>query len=154
MPDDDVAGTVEELIRKYQGDDLAAFKREATRKEYQGRVRRIRPAFGKLRYTKTEVQALLPGQLSALAITKHLHDNRERAASANKDVQLLSRIFRLARIRWGLTTFNPCDAIEYLPRARATSTSAMTGMPRSARPPARSCSACWRSTRRPARATE
>lgn len=117
MPDDDVAGTVEELIRKYEGDDLASFKREATRKEYQGRVRRIRPAFGKLRYAKTEVQAMLPGHLSAVAITKHLHDNRERAASANKDVQLLSRIFRLARIRWGLTTFNPCDAIEYLPES-------------------------------------
>jgi integrase len=43
--------------------------------------------------------------------------NRERAASENKDIQLLSRMFRLARVRWGLTTFNPCDGIEYLPES-------------------------------------
>ncbi|MDN8617010.1 hypothetical protein [Variovorax ginsengisoli] len=41
----------------------------------------------------------------------HLHDNKGRAASADKDIQLLSRMFRLARVRWGLTTFNPCEAI-------------------------------------------
>jgi hypothetical protein len=83
MPDDDVAGTVKELIRKYEGDDLAAFKRETIRKEYQGRVRRIRPAFGKQRYAKTGVQAMLPGHLSAVAITKHLYDNRTRAMTAS-----------------------------------------------------------------------
>lgn len=37
--------------------------------------------------------------------------------SGSSPVQLLSRILRLARIRWGLTTFNPCDAIEYLPES-------------------------------------
>lgn len=117
MPDDDVAGTVEELLRKYEADELPTMKREATRKEYEGRVRRVRSAFGKTRYAKTEAQALLPGFLSAVTITKHLHDNRKRASSANKDIQTLSRVFRLARVRWGLTTFNPCEAIEYLPEA-------------------------------------
>ncbi|RYF57202.1 MAG: hypothetical protein EOO27_16225 [Comamonadaceae bacterium] len=117
MPDDDVAGTIEELLRKYEGDELVSFAREATRKEYEGRIRRLRPAFGKVRYARTEAQALQPGYLSAVTITRHLHENRERAASANKDVQLLSRTFRLARIRWGLTTFNPCESIEYLPES-------------------------------------
>lgn len=117
MPDDDVAGTVEELLRKYEGDELPALTRDTTRKEYEGRVRRVRAAFGKTRYAKTEGQALLPGFLSAVTITKHLHDNRKRASSANKDIQTLSRVFRLARVRWGLTTFNPCEAIEYLPEA-------------------------------------
>lgn len=115
MPDDDVVGTIEELIRKYEADELSTIKREATRKEYEGRIRRIRPAFGKVRYARTEAQALLPGFLGAVQITKHLHDNRSRGPSANKDVQTLSRMFRLARIRWGMTTFNPCEAIEYLP---------------------------------------
>ena len=68
----------------------------------------------------------LPGgncrYLRAVAITRHLHDNRTRAFSANKDVQTLSRIFRLARVRWGLTTFNACEDIEYLPESPATST--------------------------------
>jgi integrase len=80
----------------------------------EGRIKRLRPAFGKTKFARTEAQAMLPGYLSAVTITKHLHDNRKRPASANKDVQLLSRIFRLARVRWGLTTFNPCEAIEYL----------------------------------------
>ncbi|MNL23105.1 Phage integrase family protein [compost metagenome] len=52
-----------------------------------------------------------------MTITQHLHDNRDRASSANKDIQLLSRMFRLARVRWGLTTFNPCEGIEYLPES-------------------------------------
>jgi integrase len=52
-----------------------------------------------------------------VTVTQHLHTNRERASSANKDIQTLSRMFRLARVRWGLTTFNPCDGIEYLPEA-------------------------------------
>ncbi|MFM9926933.1 tyrosine-type recombinase/integrase [Variovorax sp. H27-G14] len=117
VPDDDVAGTVEEVIRKYEADELSTIKREATRTEYKGRIKRLRIAFRTKRYPKAEVQALLPGYLSAVTVTQHLHANRERAASANKDIQTLSRMFRLARVRWGLTTFNPCDGIEYLPEA-------------------------------------
>lgn len=115
VPDDDVVGTVEEVIRKYEADELPTIKRDATRKEYEGRIRRLRLKFRTKRYARTEVQALLPDYLSAVVITQHLHENRDRAASANKDIQLLSRMFRLARVRWGLTTFNPCDGIEYLP---------------------------------------
>lgn len=117
VPDDDVIGTIEEIIRKYEADELATIKREKTKEEYSGRIRRLRAAFRTKRYPKTEAHALLPGYLSAVTITQHLHDNRERASSANKDIQLLSRMFRLARVRWGLTTFNPCDGIEYLPEA-------------------------------------
>ncbi|SEA49688.1 tyrosine recombinase XerC [Variovorax sp. YR216] len=120
VPEYEIVGTVEELIRKYVGDELPKFTRAETKKEYQGRIRRLRPAFGSKRYPKTEAQGLVVGYLSAVTITQHLHDNRERAASANKDIQLLSRIFRLARVRWGLTTFNPCEGIEYLPEAPRT----------------------------------
>ncbi|MBJ2155306.1 site-specific integrase [Variovorax sp. IB41] len=117
VPDDDVMGTVEEVIRKYEADELPTIKREATKKEYEGRIRRLRSKFSTKRYARTELQAMLPGHLSAVVITQHLHENRDRAASANKDIQLLSRMFRLARVRWGLTTFNPCDGIEYLPES-------------------------------------
>lgn len=115
MPDDAVTGTVEELIRQYRADELPTFKREQTKTEYEGRLGRLQTSFGTKRYPKSEAQALMPDYLSAVVITRHLHANRERASSANKDVQLLSRMFRLARVRWGLTTFNPCEAIEYLP---------------------------------------
>ena len=117
LPDDDVVGTVELLVRNYESDELIKFTRDATKTEYEGRIRRIRAAFGKKRFARSEVEGLMPNFLSAVTITKHLHDHRARASSANKDVQLLSRMFRLARIRWGLTTFNPCEAIEYLPES-------------------------------------
>ena len=117
VPLDDVVGTVEQVIRNYEADELPSFKRLETRKEYEGRIRRVREAFGVLRYAKTEAEALASSVLRAVTVTKHLHDNRHRAASANKDVQLLSRMFRLARVRWGLTTYNPCDSIEYLPES-------------------------------------
>lgn len=117
LPEDDIQGTVEEIIRKYEADELTKFTREATLKEYQGRIKRVRPAFGRVRYAKTEAQALMPGYLSAVTITQYLHDNRTRGPSANKEIQVLSRMFRLARVRWGLTTFNPCDSIEYLQEA-------------------------------------
>jgi integrase len=117
VPEDDVMGTIEEVIRKYEADELPSIKREATKREYEGRIRRLRTKFSTKRYAKTELQAMLPGHLSAVVITQHLHESRDRAASANKDIQLMSRMFRLARVRWGLTTFNPCDGIEYLPEA-------------------------------------
>lgn len=117
LPSDDVAGTVEELLQKYEVDELPGFKREATQIEYRGRLGRLREAFGKCRYAKSEAEGMRPDRLGAVAITRHLHANRERASSANKDIQLLSRIFRLARVRWGLTTYNPCEDIEYLPES-------------------------------------
>lgn len=117
LPEDGVKGTVEEIVRQYEADELPTFKREQTRDEYEGRIRRIRAAFGARRYAQSEADALRTDVLSAVDITKHLHDNRNRASSANKDVQLLSRMFRLARVRWGKTTYNPCEAIEYLPES-------------------------------------
>lgn len=114
-PDDEIAGTVEELLRLYEGDELPSFKRAETVAEYEGRIRRLRAAFGPATYPKTEAQALQHGVLRDATVQQHLHANRDRASSANKDIQLLSRIFRLARTRWGCTAYNPCEAIEYLP---------------------------------------
>lgn len=117
LPGDEIVGTVEEVIRNYEADELINFKRDATRKEYEGRIKRLRLAFGKMRYPKNETEAMMPGFLRDVTVTKHLHANRERGPSANKDIQLLSRMFRLARVRWGLTTYNPCELIEYLPES-------------------------------------
>ena len=116
-PADGVEGTVEEIVLKYEADELPTFKRDVTKDEYEGRIRRIRAAFATMRYPKTEAEALSTKVLRPVTITKHLHDNRHRASSANKDIQLLSRMFRLARVRWGLSTYNPCESIEYLPES-------------------------------------
>ena len=116
-PSDGVEGTLEEIVLKYEADELPTFKRDATKDEYEGRIRRIRAAFATMRYPKTKAEALSVKVLRPVTITKHLHDNRHRASSANKDIQLLSRMFRLARVRWGLSTYNPCESIEYLPES-------------------------------------
>lgn len=120
VPTDEIVGTVEEIIRKYEADELPKFTRELTRKEYEGRIKRVRAAFAKKRYAKTEAEAMMPGYLRDINITQHLHENRSRGASANKDIQALSRMFRLARIRWGLTAYNPCAEIKYLPESPRT----------------------------------
>lgn len=114
-PADKVSGSVEELIRKYEAEELVAFKRRDTRLEYEGRIRRLRSSFANRSYPRTQEEGLSKSYLSAPAIQSHLHANRHRAASANKDIQLLSRIFRLSKVRWGLTAYNPCEGIEYLP---------------------------------------
>lgn len=112
---DQVAGSIEELVRRYETEELTAFKRAETRTEYEGRIRRIRASFSCRPYPRTQEDGLRTGYLSSPVIQMHLHGNRHRAASANKDVQLLSRIFRLAKVRWGLTAYNPCEGLEYIP---------------------------------------
>ncbi len=114
-PDADVEGTVEELVRRYEAEDLLAFKRAETRAEYEGRIKRIRAEFGNRAYPRTQHDALTAGFIGDPVIQAHLYKNSHRAASANKDVQLLSRIFRLGKSRWGLTAYNPCADITYLP---------------------------------------
>jgi integrase len=114
-PADSIAGSVEELVRRYEAEELIAFKRQETRLEYEGRIRRIRSSFSHRPYPRTQEEAMKSGYLSSPAIQSHLHANRHRAASANRDIQLLSRMFRLAKVRWGLTAYNPCEGIEYLP---------------------------------------
>lgn len=115
MSDGSENGTVEELIKLYEAEDLAEFKREETRREYAGRIKRLRLAFGTRRYPTTQADAMLPEYLRDHEIQKHLHRNISRGPSANRDVQLLSRIFRLAKSRWGKTAYNPCEDVEYLP---------------------------------------
>lgn len=113
-PDIEVLGTVEELVRLYEADVLPTFKRTETQEEYRGRIKRIRATWGKRRYPRTQQDAMQPEFLRDFEVQRHLLQNQQRAASANKDVQLLSRIFRLAKTVWGKTAYNPCADIQYL----------------------------------------
>lgn len=114
-PEEAIKGTVEEIIRAYVADELPTLKKEATKGEYETHIKRLRADFGHLRYPRTEQEALLPGYLRDVAIQKHLHTSRSKPYIANRRVSLLSRMFRLAKVRWGLTAYNPCADIEYLP---------------------------------------
>ena len=45
---------MEKIVLKYEADELPTFKRDVTKDEYEGRIRRIRAAFATMRYPKTE----------------------------------------------------------------------------------------------------
>lgn len=114
-PDDAIKGTMEEIFRSYEADELPTLKRKETRDEYATHIKRLRADFGHMRYPRTEQEALSPGYLRDVAVQKHLHQNRSKPYIANRRISLLSRMFRLAKVRWGLTAYNPCADIEYLP---------------------------------------
>lgn len=113
-PDLAVAGTCEEIFRHYEADELPNIKREQTRDQYKVFLRALRAAFATMRYPRTEAEAMHPGFLRNVAIQKHLHAGRKTPYSTNRRIELLSRMFRLAKVRWGLTAYNPCADIEYL----------------------------------------
>lgn len=113
-PDEAIKGTMEEIFRHYEADELPTFKKKSTRDEYATHIRRLRADFGHMRYPRTEQEALSPGHLRDVAIQRNLHLNRDKPYIANRRISLLSRMFRLAKVRWGLTAYNPCADIEYL----------------------------------------
>lgn len=114
-PDDAVKGTMEEIFRAYEADELPTLKKKTTRDEYATHIRRLRTDFGHLKYPRTEIEALTPGFLRDVAVQKELHKGRDKPYAANRRISLMSRMFRLAKTRWGLTAYNPCADIEYLP---------------------------------------
>lgn len=114
-PDGAVAGTMEEIFRHYEADELPNLKREQTRDLYKVYLRLLRADFASMRYPRTEEEAMRPGFLRNVTVQKYLHANRKTPYATNRRIELLSRMFRLAKVRWGLTAYNPCADIEYLP---------------------------------------
>ncbi len=113
-PAEAIKGTVEELLRNYEAEVLPDFKRKTTQDEYATHIKRLRADLGTKRYPRNEAEAMHEGFLRDVTIQTYLHANREHPYAANRRISLLSRIFRLAKIRWGLTAYNPCESTEYL----------------------------------------
>lgn len=112
-PADTVAGTVEELVRRYEQDELPGITNASTRTSYEASLRRIRESFGARRYAKTPVDAMEQGCLRSPEIAQYLKDHDDKRNTASKTIRLLGRIFRLAISRWGLSTYNPVMGVEY-----------------------------------------
>lgn len=124
LPELPKEGTVAEIIARY--------RREFEIKAKSDRARycdEMLAAFGHHRYAKNETEASTGKYLRAMNITSYLntestrkvYDKRGnlredgRPVAANRAVELLSRIFRMAKTRWGYCEYNPCLHVEYNP---------------------------------------
>ena len=70
-----------------------------------------------MRYAKSEVEASTGHYLRTLNVTQYLRheDNAARTVAANREIQVLQRMFKLAKTEWGYTEYNPCLQVEYNP---------------------------------------
>lgn len=89
----------------------------------------LKKAFGHWRFAKCEAEAATGQFLRSMHVTQYLRaeavreykDERTkqlrsgRPVGANREVKLLSLIFKLAKIEWGYTEYNPCLQIKYNP---------------------------------------
>lgn len=132
-PDDAETGTVSELIDRYVREITPALH-EKTGAEHKRYCKSLKVAFGLRHYARSEVEAASGNFLRSLDITRYLRSEAKRQVfrsfgdkqtmiadgrpvAANKEIQCLSRIFRLAKTEWGYTEYNPCLQVEYNPEA-------------------------------------
>lgn len=123
------AGTVAELIDRYEVDVLPGLHAR-TKAEHERYCKNLRRVFGAMRYARSEAEASTGPFVRSIDITRHLRAEAKRQVfrkiggrqvliadgrpvAANKEIQCLSRIFRLAKTEWGYTEYNPCLQIEF-----------------------------------------
>ena len=109
-------GTVAEIIERYERDVLPTLESD-TEKEQRRHCNNLKKAFGTRRYARSEAEASTGPYLRSIDITRYLADQETtgRPVQGNKEIHRLSRIFRLAKTRWGYTEYNPCLQVEYNP---------------------------------------
>jgi integrase len=114
--DDDAAGTVGELVGRYERDVLPHLHPK-TRVEHARYCKNLRDAIGARRYAKSEAQAGSGDFLRSMDVTRYIGAQAAsgRPVAGNKEMRCLSRIFRIAKTRWGYTEYNPCLQVEYNP---------------------------------------
>ena len=95
-------GTVSDLIQRYRSDVLPG-KAAKTQADRKWQLDRLDKVFGKMR-----LEAVTPPH-----IQQYL-DKREKKISANREIKLLSTLYRHA-ISWGLCGTNPCESAFYHP---------------------------------------
>ena len=123
-PEDAKTGTVAEIIERYEREYNVQPKTDRHRYCME-----LKEAFGHWPYAKNEAEASTGRFLRSMNLTAYLdteskrklydkegrllHDGRPVAA--NRTIEFLSRIFRVAKTRWGYTEYNPCLHVEYNP---------------------------------------
>lgn len=117
LPEDTAAGgTVAELIERYEREIIPAAP-EGERAEHERHCRNLKARFGDRRYARSEVEASMGTFLRSADVTRDLDKQAKlaRPVQGNREIQKLSRIFRLAKTRWGYTEYNPCLQVEFNP---------------------------------------
>jgi integrase len=129
LPQEDAAaGTVGELIERYERDVLPTLT--GTTKDHRtAYCKRLKAVFGHRRYARSEAEASTGAFLRTMDFTQYLRAEAKREftnkrtkvvhcgrpVGVNREVKCLSRIFKLAKTEWGLTEYNPCLQLEYNP---------------------------------------
>jgi len=108
-PEDTGAGTVAEIIERYERDIIPTLHPK-TGADHTAYCKRLKAEFGDRRYAKSEAEASTGTFLRSMHITAYLRaqERAGRPVAGNKEVRCLSRIFRLAKAQWGYTEYNPC----------------------------------------------
>ena len=122
------AGTVAELLERYERDILPtlAGPTKSARTSY---CKTLKAAFGTMRYARSEAEAATGSFLRSMNLTAYLDVEAKRKVfdkegrllhegrpvAANREIEFLSRVFRIAKARWGYTEYNPCLQVEYNP---------------------------------------
>lgn len=126
--EDAVAGTVAELIERYEREILPNLT-GTTKGHRTAYCKTLKKQFGERRFARSEVEAATGNFLRTMDLTQYLRaeavrefkDARTkrvhhgRPVGVNREVKCLSRIFKLAKTQWGYTEYNPCLQLEYNP---------------------------------------
>ena len=124
--DTGASGTVGELIERYQRDFLPMVK-DSTKAERTRYCATLKKVFGTRRYAENAVEASTGEFLRTPDLTQYLRAEAKRQVyaedrrliadgrpvAANREIEFLSRIFKLAKAEWGLTQYNPCHELQY-----------------------------------------
>ncbi len=107
-------GTCEEIFERYEREVLPALQ-AVTQDEHRRYLKNLRKAFSTQRYAKNEAQASIGTFLRAMNLTHYLLEQKRlgRPVAGNREVQAMSRMFHIAKARWGLTEYNPCLQVEF-----------------------------------------
>lgn len=117
---DATPGTVAELCKRAREEYLPTVANKDTRKADERNIDQLQKIFGHRRYAKNVYDASRnPDFLRSLDIQRHLDlakrptDDGQpaRPVAANREVITWRKVFRDARIRWGLSEYNPCEGV-------------------------------------------
>lgn len=112
--EDAAGGTVAEIVERFER-EIVPHLDPKPRKEAARYCRELRGAFGARRYAKSEAEAAMGAYLRTMDVQRYLDAAEGRRVAANRAVKLFSRMFKLAKTRWGYTEYNPCLQVEYNP---------------------------------------
>ncbi len=107
-------GVCEEIFERYEREVLPTLQL-VTQDEHRRYLKNLRKTFGQQPYARNEAEASTGSYVRAMHLTKYLLAQKTagRPVAGNREVQAMSRMFHIAKARWGLTEYNPCLQVEF-----------------------------------------